>query len=225
MLQLPYRAIERALARTHGVPDSVREAGFRSMLSNLQKLGILGEDARVGRGAALGYTPDMMHRLVLGLELCELGIPPATAVALITAYWESRLKKICRDAMQNFPAVRGGQPSDPDDDTILHLGGVALRTGTLKGARSPTIPNINQCQLRDLPMRIRLWMMMRPDDPVPPRALVLNLSARLSAFHDALAHTYMDELAAEGRAAIEKAETKPVRSVGKGRKPKRNRNG
>jgi hypothetical protein len=214
MLELPYRAIERALAATHDIPEAARETGFRSMLSNLQKLGALGEAARVGRGAPLAYTPDMMHRLVLALELCELGVPPATAVALITAYWQSKLKAICAAAARNMPAVHGGKPVDPGDDVIIHLGGVALRTGTLKGARSPTIPNLNNCLLRKLPDRIEQWMRMgRPGD-LPPRALVVNLSARLRAFHDALSATYMDELRNERRAQIEKAAAK---ASGKGR--------
>jgi hypothetical protein len=175
------------------------------MLSNLQKLGVLGEDARVGRGAPLEYTPDMMHRLVLALELCELGISPATAVALIAAHWEQKLKAICAAAERNNPAVRGDTPIDPGDDVIVHFGGVTLRTGSLKGVRLPTIPNINHCLLRKLPGHIEQWMKIgRPGD-LPPRALLVNLSARLRAFHAVLSPAYMEELRAERHAAIEKA--------------------
>src|SRR6266540_1340228 len=180
-LEFTYGTVERAVAWSHGVPETSRKAGFRSMLNNLQKLGVLGEAARVGRGAPLTYTATELHRLFLGLELCELGLPPATAVGLVATYWDSKFDKICHEAEKNNPAARGGQPIDPGDDTVIHLGGVALRTGSLKGARSPTIPNINSCKLREL----------------PPRALVLNFSARLRAFQRGLAAAHMIELRAE----------------------------
>jgi hypothetical protein len=157
------------------------------MLSNLQKLGALGAQARVGRGAALRYGPTELHRLVLTLEFCELGIPPATAVGLVNQYWESKLKAICRDAERNNPAMRGGEPIKLGDDIVVHLGGISLRTGLLRGEQFPGVPNINRCKLRELPGYIEQWMMMTPDDPVPPRALVVNLSARLRRFHAALA--------------------------------------
>ena len=137
MFEISYGAVERAFAATHGISDAVRQAGFRSMLSNLQKLGALGAQARVGRGAALKYGPTELHRLLLALEFCELGIPPATAVALVETYWESKLKAICRDAERNNPAVRGGEPIDPADDIVVHLGGISLRTGLLRGERFP----------------------------------------------------------------------------------------
>src|SRR5262249_2079522 len=154
----------------------------------------------VGRGAPLVYTPVEVHRLLLAVELCELGVPPATTAALIANYWESKLKAICGDAERNNPAVRGGEPIDPGDDILVYLGGVSLRTGSLKGARSPSIPNINRCKLRDLPRHMVQWMKMDPDDnpaDLPPRALVVNLSARLRTFHAALLRPYMDELRAE----------------------------
>jgi len=187
-LQFPYRVVERALATSYGIPEAAREAGFRSMLNNLQKLGVLGEAARVGRGAPLVYTPIEQHRLLVAIELCELGVPPATTAALIGNYWESKLKEICSDAERNNPAVRGGERIDPGDDVLLYLGGVSLRTGSLKGARSPSIPNINSCKLHDLQLHMVQWMKMDPNDnatDLPPRALVVNLSARLRAFHAA----------------------------------------
>jgi hypothetical protein len=223
-LQFPYRVVEPALATSYGIPEAARESGFRSMLNNLQKLGVLGEAARVGRGAPLVYTPLELHRLVVAIELCELGVPPATTAALIANYWESHLKAICRDAERNNPAVRGGERIDPGDDVLLYLGGVSLRTGSLKGARSPSIPNINRCKLRDLPRHIVLWMKMDPDDnPVdlPPRALVVNLSARLRTFHAALLRPYMDELRTQHAAGQAKKSRIARRAGGRTtRKPK-----
>lgn len=188
MFETSYGPIERALATTHGISDAVRQAGFRSMLSNLQKLGALGARARVGRGAALKYGPTELHRLILTLEFCELGIPPATAVALVDTYWQPKLKEIIADAER---VVGRKEPSS--NDVIIHLGGVSLRTGALKGERFPGVPNINRCKLSELPKYIAQWMAMTPNDPVPPRALVLNLSARLRAFHAEFAKSYLDD--------------------------------
>ena len=209
MVDFSYGEVERALAATHGIRDAVRQTGFRSMLSNLQKLGALGVQARVGRGAALRYGPTELHRLILTLEFCELGIPPATAVGLVDRYWESKLKAICRDAERNNPAIRGGQPPEPDDDIVVHLGGISLRTGLLRGEQFPGVPNINRCKLSELPYYIEQWMRMTPDDPVPPRALVVNLSARLRGFHRALADAHMNELHAEHRAALATEQVQP----------------
>jgi len=181
MVDFSYGEVERALAATHGIRDAVRQTGFRSMLSNLQKLGALGAQARVGRGA----------------------------VGLVDRYWESKLKAICRDAERNNPAIRGGQPPEPDDDIVVHLGGVSLRTGLLRGEQFPGVPNINRCKLSELPYYIEQWMRMTPDDPVPPRALVVNLSARLRGFHRALADAHMNELHAEHRAALATEQVQP----------------
>jgi hypothetical protein len=203
-LEISYGAVERALAVAHNVPDAVRQAGFRSMLSNLQKLGALGAQARVGRGAALKYTPTELHRLVLTLEFCELGIPPAMAVSLVNTYWESKLKAIIGAAERG---VVHEEP--PGNDVIIHLGGVSLRTGSLRGEQFPGVPNLNQCKFSELPSYIKQWMAMKPSDPVPPRALVVNLSARLRTFHSALADAYMDELRAERRATLSGERPRP----------------
>lgn len=202
------------------------------MLNNLQKIGVLGEAARVGRGSPLMYTPVELHRLIIAIELCELGVPPATTAALIANYWGSKLKAICSDAERNNPAVRGGEPIDSGDDILVYLGGVSLRTGSLKGARSPSIPNINRCKLRDLPLHMVQWMKMDPDDnptDLPPRALVVNLSARLRTFQAALLRPHMDELRAEhaagkvnkaragGRIRREEVKAKGSRKPGRGK--------
>ena len=215
MFETSYGPIERALAITHGISDAVRQAGFRSMLSNLQKLGALGAQARVGRGAALKYGPTELHRLILTLEFCELGIPPATAVALVDTYWEPQLKKIIADANR---VVERDEP--PSNDVIIHLGGVSLRTGPLKGERFPGVPNINRCTLSELPKYIAQWMAMAADDPVPPRALVVNLSARLRAFHAAFAKAFLEEALAERREAAAEERKPPARKP-KGRQARK----
>jgi hypothetical protein len=196
-LKFSYGVVERALAIAYGVPEAVRPAGFRSMVANLQKLGALGDQARRGRGVALSYTPTEFNRLILALEFCELGVPPATAVSLIERHWKAELEPIVHAAGIGFAyEVPRGK------DVILGLIGVGFRTGSLRGEKSPVVSNIEQCSLDDLPAAMNRWMKGKPNDPAPPRALVVNLSARLRAFHGALADTYMDELAAERRATL-----------------------
>jgi hypothetical protein len=204
MIDLPpltfsYGVVEKALAVAHGISETVRPAGFRSMVSNLQKHGVLGPHSRVGRGATLVYGPVEMHRLVLALELCELGVPPATAAGLLDRYWESTLRAI------TFAAARsiGRVPEEPiGNDTILYLGGVGFRTGLLRGEKSPVVPIIGQCVLDELPVAMTQWMMVTPSEPAPPRGLVVNLSARLRAFHSALGAANLDDALAERRAAL-----------------------
>jgi hypothetical protein len=206
MIELPeltfaYGTVERALAIAYGIAEAVRPAGFRSMVANLQKLGALGAQARVGRGVALSYTPTEFHRLILALEFCEFGIPPATAVGLVSRYWEPTLKPIIDAAARPIGIV-------PDlvegDDIILCLCGVGFRTAGLRGEAAPSVSHIEQCSLDQLPTAMKLWMAM-----TPPRALVVNLSARLRAFHSALVGTYMDELDVERRATLAGAEPLP----------------
>jgi hypothetical protein len=197
-LKFSYGAVERALAIAYGVPEAVRPAGFRSMLANLQKMGSLGPQARVGRGAALTYTPVEMHRLVLALEFSEFGLPPATVVGLLDTYWESTLWPIIYAAARPI----GLRPEEPEgDDVMLCLRDVGFRTASLRGEAVPSAPHIERCSLDQLPVAMKQWMTAAPDNPAP-RALVVNLSARLRAFHSALANTYMDELDAERRAAL-----------------------
>src|SRR5262249_72128 len=136
------------------------------------------------------YTPNEMHRLIIAIELCELGVPPATTASLINRYWDSKFKPICRDAEENNPAIRSGVPIESSDDIVLYCGGMSLRTGSLKGAKSPRIPKISCCRMRDLPRHIAEWM--GPDNKAP-RALIVNLSARLRSFHAALAESWMDD--------------------------------
>jgi hypothetical protein len=197
-LTFPYGVVERALAIAHGVPEAVRPRGFRSMIANLQKLGVLGAQARVGRGVALSYTPTEFNRLILALEFCELGLPPATAVAIVSDAWDPKLKAIVDAAARPIGVV----PEKPKgEDVILCLVGVSFRTASLRGEASPGVPNIDRCSLDKLPIELKQWMATTSNDPAP-RALVVNLSARLRAFHSALADANLDDALAERAAAL-----------------------
>ena len=185
-LHITYGAIERALAAAYGIPDSDRETGFRGWVTNLQKLGVLGEAARVGRGAALNYTPDEWHRLLFALELSEVGVTPAVAVALIEVFWERQLKEIFRKAEKT---VERDEPVD--EDVIIILAGVSLRSGAWtspKGSKFPGVPNVIDIRMKHLRHEAERWMRREYDVPgtPPARALMMNLSLRLRLFHQAL---------------------------------------
>jgi hypothetical protein len=184
-----YGVVEVALGAAFGIRESVRATGFRAMVANLKKLGCLGPQARVGRGTALAYTPLEIHRLLMTLEFCELGLPPATAVAIVEKYWAPKFWPIIERALVGV--LHGG------DDTILCLGGVGFRTASLRGAAAPDDVNIDSCAARELPARLGAWL--GADTPNPPRALIVNLTARLRVFHRALADANLtDALDARG---------------------------
>jgi hypothetical protein len=180
-----YGAVEAALVQSYRIPPKARDA-FRARLGALQKQGLFGAKNMPGKGRALRYGPDQLHRLVFACELLEFGISPSMVVSLVKSLWERRLRQMFEDA--ETAVLRDPGPGD----VILYMGGVHL----LGDALSDEIPNVNSCQLRKLRDHLDMWMSMTPDDPlgVPPRALVTNLSMRLRTFHGALAASFMDEL-------------------------------
>ena len=185
-----HSVVEAALARAYNVPDKAIGA-FRARVGLLQKRGLFGAKNMPGRGKALSYGADQFHRLVFACELVEFGVAPSVVLDLIKARWERRIAEI-------FQRAEKAAMRDPsDDDIVLHMGGVQLMAYALVD----TVPNVNSCPLRKLPDNIRMWMTMEPDDPagLPPRALIVNLSMRLRAFHRAL--VVSDKLSAERRAA------------------------
>jgi hypothetical protein len=187
-----FGAVERALARAHKIPPKALPA-FRARLGALQKAGVLGAKNMPGKGQALHYGPDEFHRLIFACEMLELGLAPSVIIGLVKSMWTRRLRKIFETAAAALVHHDAGP-----DDVIMHFGGVHL----LGDALADAVPAVNACSLRDLPGNISMWMTMMPDDPagLPPRAIVINLSMRLRAFHRALAASYLDDLRAEGRA-------------------------
>jgi hypothetical protein len=200
-LEFPYGVIERTLAAAYGIPDVRRAVGFRGMLSNLQKLGVLGPQSRVGRGAPLTYTPNEFERLVLTMEFCEFGLPPAAAVGLVGRYWDGTLKAIVFAAGDSLALA---DPPPRGKDTILYVGGLALRTSSLRGEKPPIAPVIEHCTLDDLPDAMKRWM-----QTTPPRGLIVNLSERLRAFHGTLVVIDAEWLA--DHAPARKAADKPAK--------------
>ncbi|MCC6778523.1 MAG: hypothetical protein IT537_18150 [Hyphomicrobiales bacterium] len=183
MFQATFGQVERALLATYRVPPKLA-AAFRARLTHLQRRGLFGADHMPGRGSTLAYGPDQLHRLVFVCEMMEFGISPSMVLSLVDAYWARRLHQIFSDA------ERAAEREPGDADVIMHLGGVHLLVDGLAGA----LPNVNSCRLAKLPSHLRMWMTMGPDDPsgLPPRALVVNLSMRLRAFHRHLAQAVTD---------------------------------
>jgi hypothetical protein len=181
-----YSTVERALVATYKVPRKA-QAAFRGKLGHLQRQGLLGARHQPGKGRALAYTADLMHRLVFACEALEFGLSRATVVALVRAHWERRLRKIFQDAERAATIDPGPNGDNTGSDIILHMGGVSLLLDA--------VPNINSSPLHRLPDHMAAWMRMLPDDPagLPPRALIVNLSMRLRAFHGFLADAHKGE--------------------------------
>jgi len=184
-----FGAVERALLQSHRIPDSLAGA-FRGRITSLQKQGLFGPKHRPGRGVALTYTADQFHRLIFACELLEFGIGPAAILAVVESLWERKLRDIFEKAEQADPGP---------DDIIMHMGGTRLLTDLWQNA----VPNVNRCKLSELSYYIERWMTMGPDDPVPPRALVVNLSARLRSFHAGLAASHLAGPRSERAAKID----------------------
>jgi hypothetical protein len=190
-----YGSVEAALVEAYHIPDKARGA-FRGRLAALQKGGLLGPKNMPGKGIALRYGPDQLHRMLFACELLEFGIAPSVVLSVVKMQWESRLQRIFRIAEDAAKHDLG------PDDVILHLGGVHLMVDRWSDA----VPNVNSCPLRKLPDHVATWMSMTPEDRLPPRAIVTNLSMRLRAFHAAFAKSYLDEVLAE-RASAQEART------------------
>lgn len=182
-----YGTVESALIASYAIPDKACGA-FRSRLGNLQKTGLFGVRNMPGKGRALAYGPDQFHRALFAVELLEFGIAPSQLLALVNARWESRLRKVFRDAEN-----AAEHPQGPND-VILCVAGTMM-TGEWTNA----LPAVNAFLLHKLADQMAL--LMKSDDPrgLPSRVIVTNLSQALRRFHSALASSYMDELRDERR--------------------------
>jgi hypothetical protein len=176
VLEASYSRVEGALVWTYGVHK--RDFGrFRARITFLQKGGVLGVSP--GKGNALSYTPDLLHRLIFSMELAEVGVTPAATLGTVADLWERKIRGIFRRAEKAAMV-----PSGPNDE-IMMLGGISLMVGAWTST-AKALPNVNGFPLHKLAANIDL--LMRYSDPAP-RALVVNLSERLRTFHAALAAT------------------------------------
>jgi hypothetical protein len=205
MFTTSFGTVERALLNAYGVPEKAR-GSFRGRMTNLQRQGLFGPQNMPGRGKTLVYTPDMVHRLIFACEMFEFGVSPAEVLDLVDKLWDKRLSNIFNEAERTLVHREPGL-----DDVITHMGGVHM----LADGWANTVPNVNWCPLRELPRYIRMWMETKPDDSanLPPRAMIVNLSARLRTFHHAFADSHMRALVAgqEASAAIGTGSRRPDR--------------
>lgn len=199
MFEASYSVVEAGLVGAYKIPKKALGA-FRGRLGHLQRRGLFGAQHMPGRGVALAYRADQLHRLVFVCEGFELGLSPGVVLSLVKSLWERRLRGIFEKAEEAVMIDPGPNGENTGGDIILHMGGVHLMTDTWSNA----VPNVNFCELRKLPDHIAMWMRMTPDDParLPPRALVTNLTMRLRAFHCALADANLHDALTKRRAAI-----------------------
>jgi hypothetical protein len=178
LFEAPYARVEAALVSTYGVRE--RDLGaFRARLTFWQKGGVLGISP--GKGKALSYTPDLIHRLIFSIELAECGATPAMVVGTVTDLWEKRIRHVFERAEDAAMA-----PPSPRDIALI-LGNISLMIGAWDST-AKALPNVNACELVRLPDTMAL--LMNDSDPRrSPRGLVVNLSERLRRFHAALAIT------------------------------------
>jgi hypothetical protein len=169
-----------AFIRAYGIAPA-DEARFAARVTNLQRSGLFGAEARPGKGTRLVYDVDMMRRVLFCLELAELGIGPSEQLKLVAELWDKRIREIFNEA--ETANQHGG------DDIVLLMTGVSLM---VEAAWGGAVPNINSTTSGELPAKVALAM--RPqseDDPLLPRVLAVNLSARLRRFHAALAGVHL----------------------------------
>jgi hypothetical protein len=168
-----YAKVEAALVRMHDIaPDDV--PAFRSRFGALQRGGVLGAENQPGKGRRLEYGPDQMHRAVLAFELVQAGLAPGIILPLIEEYWDHKLRDIFMKAEQAL--------TRETSDVVLILAGVAAIS-----SETP-VPNINFTTMDKLSARMTLAL---DGESLPARALLVNLSAELRKFHNALAHDHL----------------------------------
>ena len=171
---------------------------FRSRLGSLQRGGLLGAENQPGKGQKLQYGPDHFHRLMLALELAQAGIGPAVILRLVKEYWNSKLNGIFDKAEH---AIVHPAPGNANDVVLM------LRIDLMFETNWP--PSINYVSRDKLAQCIELVF---GDDRLPARLLLVNLSAQLRKFHEALSHYHLqpDQLVEEALAPKPKTRKRRV---------------
>lgn len=170
---VPYKTVEAALVRMHGIaPDDV--AAFRSRLGALQRGGLLGAENQPGKGRKLEYGVDQFRRLVLAIELTQSGLGPGIVLRLVKDGWE-RLNGIINRAERAIE-----NPAGNANDVVL-----ILRVDLMF---DETGPAINHTTRNRLPQHIELVF---SGEHLPARLLLINLSAQMRKFHEALVHFHL----------------------------------
>ena len=172
--RVSYARVEAALVHMHSVAPSEVPA-FRSRFGALQRGGLLGAENQPGKGRRLEYGPDQIHRAVLAFELIELGIVPSIILPLIKEYWDSKLRNI-------FIKAESARVHETSDVVLILAAVAALNSET-------PVPNINSTTMDKISGHMSLALDGK--GRLPARALVVNLSAQMSKFHDALVNYHL----------------------------------
>lgn len=170
---VPYAKVEAALVRMHGIADE-DVAAFRSRLGSLQRGGLLGAQNQPGKGRRLEYGVDQFRRMVLAIELTQAGISPGVVLRLIKDGWE-RLNGIFNTAEH---ANMHPTPGNGNDVVLVLRVDLMFDRGLA----------INRTTRDKLPQHIDLVF---SDERQPARLLLINLSAQMRVFHDALSHFHL----------------------------------
>jgi hypothetical protein len=86
--RLSFAQIEAVLMVMHDIAVEKRVA-FVGRLKNLQKLELLGEAGRPGRGAVGSYGYSDLVKFVVAVELLRAGLPPQLATSVVRNNWGS----------------------------------------------------------------------------------------------------------------------------------------
>lgn len=84
-IELTYSDVESILAELNNVAPDKRVA-FRARLKHFQRLGFP-EGANTGTGRRAVYTVPMLFKLVLAVELVQVGMPPRLIAEIIDINW------------------------------------------------------------------------------------------------------------------------------------------
>ena len=158
-----YGLVEAALVKTYGVPAKAIGA-FRGRLGNLQKQGLFGKASMPGKGVALPYSKDQIHRLIFACECFEFGLSPSVVLTMVKSLWDSKLRGVFHRA--------------EEAEIILLVHNVSLMTS----GWSNQMPIIEGEDVRHIDFIPEVLI----TDPGPTRMLLVNLSQQLRTFYKEL---------------------------------------
>jgi hypothetical protein len=165
----PFSTVFGALAVLYEAESDAQRATLKARINHLQKLEVIGKSP--GKGRALQYEIDHVWRWVFCLELAEFGISPATAAALVAAYWKSHLVGIFHRAQKAIKTQ--GTP------IFLFIRGAGLMSAAWrpKKNRFDDVPHVGQFTAETSDTILK-WM-KDDQERAAPRISAVNLSARL----------------------------------------------
>jgi hypothetical protein len=191
---LSFKDVETVLARTFGVDDRYRGL-FVERLKHLRKLGSI--EATPGKGQVVAYDRDQILRLMLILELSEAGYDASLITETIRPLWPKLAEML--DIAQRFPtpvflAVRpsfmtGAWRGTPFELAWYRYGSLDLSVLKKSNKRTIRIPDLSDYGTTpDAPLpKQRKMPVLDWLTPEQPRLTLINISARLERFNQALA--------------------------------------